>query len=134
MSIYSVNILSVCLSVMLQSFATYWCFHPCSYSNSAAVIYLWTSDSLPFPIFYLICFNVKKKFPQEIHIFRSNLYNMQSFKCSFIISYFMLVYYWIIIGFFPYLFWAILKDTGRRASAMANLTTIQLISLILRCL
>ena len=29
MIIYSVNILSVCLSVMLQSRATYGCFHPC---------------------------------------------------------------------------------------------------------
>ena len=31
MSIYSVNILSIWLSVMLQSFATYGCFHPCFY-------------------------------------------------------------------------------------------------------
>ena len=47
MSIYSVNILSVCLSVMLQSFATYGWFHPCSMYQSNVFNYfipiIWTA-------------------------------------------------------------------------------------------
>ncbi len=41
MSIYSVNILSVCVSVMLQKgFATYGCFHPCFILYISLSLYL----------------------------------------------------------------------------------------------
>ena len=47
MSIYSVNILSVRLSVMLQSFANYGCFHPCLLYNISKIEILLITKLLP---------------------------------------------------------------------------------------